>query len=336
MSLHGPRRRSRILDIKTLEEDPGAAQEFARSKAAARKEGLTGVEFQDIAGLDPILGEIMEVGRAAVGPGGWCRGPGLKCGSWGLECRRRGGGGCGGIAGGQGTRSWSMLKLSRGSTRGRVLLAAAGTQANNVHCLVVMLQVVDFLKDPKTYSKLGARPPKGILFEGDPGTGKTLLAKALAGEAMVPFYQMAGTEFTEGIVGLGAARIRDLFKRARVAAPCVIFVDELDALGLKRASGSECCKWWWTGDSRAGFCRPQPPLLLDSCCMPSQTVPEPAACVPTRLYCTAGPGNVGRHGLLTPGHDFIPSCPVVTSPPPLLHTQCCHANGVSPAPPRHP
>jgi ATP-dependent Zn protease len=105
----------------------------------------------------------------------------------------------------------------------------------------VLLQVVDFLKDPKTYSKLGARPPKGILFEGDPGTGKTLLAKALAGEAMVPFYQMAGTEFTEGIVGLGAARIRDLFKRARVAAPCVIFVDELDALGLKRASGSECC-----------------------------------------------------------------------------------------------
>ncbi|GFH25563.1 AAA domain-containing protein, partial [Haematococcus lacustris] len=94
-----------------------------------------------------------------------------------------------------------------------------------------------FLKDPKAFNRLGARPPKGILLEGDPGTGKTLLAKALAGEAMVPFYQMAGTEFTEGIVGVGAARVRDLFKRARANAPCIIFVDELDALGLKRAEG---------------------------------------------------------------------------------------------------
>ncbi len=72
------------------------------------------------------------------------------------------------------------------------------------------------------------------------GTGKTLLAKALAGEAMVPFYQMSGTEFTEGIVGLGAARVRDLFKRARATAPCVIFVDEIDALGLRRAENGGC------------------------------------------------------------------------------------------------
>ncbi|KAG2490077.1 hypothetical protein HYH03_011542 [Edaphochlamys debaryana] len=148
-------RRSRILDIRTLEEDPGAAMEFARSKSEARKEGLTGIEFADVAGLGPILSEVVEV--------------------------------------------------------------------------------VEFLKDPATFSKLGARPPKGILLEGDPGTGKTLLAKALAGEAMVPFYQMSGTEFTEGIVGLGAARVRDLFKRARATAPCVIFVDEIDALGLRRA-----------------------------------------------------------------------------------------------------
>ncbi|MEW5314131.1 MAG: hypothetical protein WDW38_005651 [Sanguina aurantia] len=95
----------------------------------------------------------------------------------------------------------------------------------------------EFLKDPKMFSKLGAKPPKGILMEGDPGTGKTLLAKALAGEAMVPFYQMTGTEFSEGIVGVGAARVRDLFKRARAMAPCVIFVDEIDALGLKRSDG---------------------------------------------------------------------------------------------------
>jgi cell division protease FtsH len=93
-----------------------------------------------------------------------------------------------------------------------------------------------FLKDPKQYSEgLAARPPKGVLLEGEPGTGKTLMAKAVAGEAGVPFYQMAGSEFVEAIVGVGAARVRDLFKRARVNAPCIIFVDEIDALGTRRA-----------------------------------------------------------------------------------------------------
>ncbi|KAI7845492.1 hypothetical protein COHA_001038 [Chlorella ohadii] len=98
-----------------------------------------------------------------------------------------------------------------------------------------MMQVVEFLKDPKQYSQLDAKPPKGILLEGDPGVGKTLVAKAIAGEAKVPFYQMAGSEFVEAIVGVGAARVRDLFARARVNAPCIIFVDEIDALGIKRA-----------------------------------------------------------------------------------------------------
>ena len=92
-----------------------------------------------------------------------------------------------------------------------------------------------FLKDPKRFSGLEAKPPKGILLEGEPGVGKTLVAKAIAGEAGVPFYQMAGSEFVEAIVGVGAARVRDLFKRARAQAPCIIFVDEIDALGIKRA-----------------------------------------------------------------------------------------------------
>ncbi|KAL4448900.1 hypothetical protein ABPG77_007617 [Micractinium sp. CCAP 211/92] len=98
-----------------------------------------------------------------------------------------------------------------------------------------MMQVVEFLKNPKQFASLDAKPPKGILLEGDPGVGKTLIAKAIAGEARVPFYQMAGSEFVEAIVGVGAARVRDLFQRARVNAPCIIFVDEIDALGIKRA-----------------------------------------------------------------------------------------------------
>ncbi|KAK9845482.1 hypothetical protein WJX81_007602 [Elliptochloris bilobata] len=96
--------------------------------------------------------------------------------------------------------------------------------------------VVEFLRNPKKFQVLGGKPPKGILLEGDPGTGKTLLAKAIAGEAGVPFYQMSGSEFVEAIVGVGAARVRDLFKRARVQQePCIIFVDEIDALGVRRA-----------------------------------------------------------------------------------------------------
>lgn len=97
-------------------------------------------------------------------------------------------------------------------------------------------EIIRFLKDPTTFTKVGAKPPKGILMEGGPGVGKTLLAKAIAGEAKVPFYSMAGSEFVEIIVGVGAARIRDLFKRARLNAPCLIFVDEIDALGTARAS----------------------------------------------------------------------------------------------------
>ena len=97
-------------------------------------------------------------------------------------------------------------------------------------------EIIRFLKDPTSFTKVGAKPPKGILMEGGPGVGKTLLAKAIAGEAKVPFYSMAGSEFVEIIVGVGAARVRDLFKRARLNAPCLIFVDEIDALGTARAS----------------------------------------------------------------------------------------------------
>jgi cell division protease FtsH len=95
-------------------------------------------------------------------------------------------------------------------------------------------EVVDFLKSPESYGRLGARMPKGILLVGPPGTGKTLLAKAVAGEAGVPFFSISGSEFVEMFVGVGAARVRDLFEQARSQAPCIIFIDELDALGKAR------------------------------------------------------------------------------------------------------
>jgi cell division protease FtsH len=95
-------------------------------------------------------------------------------------------------------------------------------------------EVVDFLKNPSVYSKLGGRMPKGVMLVGAPGTGKTLLARAVAGEAGVPFFSINGSEFVELFVGLGAARVRDLFQQARAQAPCIIFIDELDALGKAR------------------------------------------------------------------------------------------------------
>ncbi len=97
-------------------------------------------------------------------------------------------------------------------------------------------EIVDFLKDPKRYSRLGGRLPKGILLVGPPGTGKTLLARAIAGEAGVPFFSISGSEFVEMFVGVGAARVRDLFEQARAKAPAIIFIDELDALGRARGA----------------------------------------------------------------------------------------------------
>jgi cell division protease FtsH len=99
-------------------------------------------------------------------------------------------------------------------------------------------EVVAFLRDPTSFGRLGARIPKGILLVGPPGTGKTLLARAVAGEAGLPFFSISGAEFVEMFVGVGAARVRDLFEQARKAAPCIIFIDELDALGHIRGPGA--------------------------------------------------------------------------------------------------
>ena len=101
-----------------------------------------------------------------------------------------------------------------------------------------MMEIVEFLKDPEKYSKMGAKTPRGVLLCGKPGTGKTLIAKAIAGEANVPFISMSGSEFVEMFAGLGASRVRKLFERAKKISPCIIFIDEIDAIGSRRASNN--------------------------------------------------------------------------------------------------
>lgn len=100
-----------------------------------------------------------------------------------------------------------------------------------------LMEIVDFLKNPESYTKLGAKIPKGALLTGPPGTGKTLLAKAVAGEAGVPFVSASASEFIEMFTGVGASRVRDLFKQAKENAPCIVFIDELDSVGRQRAQG---------------------------------------------------------------------------------------------------
>ena len=100
-----------------------------------------------------------------------------------------------------------------------------------------MQELIEYLKNPKKFAKMGARIPKGVLLVGSPGTGKTLLAKAVAGEAEVPYYSISGSDFVEMFVGVGASRVRDMFKKAQATAPCIIFIDEIDAVGRQRGTG---------------------------------------------------------------------------------------------------
>ena len=100
-----------------------------------------------------------------------------------------------------------------------------------------LVEVVEFLKDPRKFAAVGARIPKGVLLVGPPGTGKTLLARAVAGEAGVPFFSISGSDFVEMFVGVGASRVRDLFENAKKNAPCIIFIDEIDAVGRQRGAG---------------------------------------------------------------------------------------------------
>jgi cell division protease FtsH len=143
--------------------------------------------------------------------------------------RRQLGGGGGGILGGFGRSTARRVKP--GSQERVTFDDVAGIDEAEDE----LVEVVDFLKNPERYTKLGARVPRGVLLYGPPGTGKTLLARAVAGEADAAFFSMSASEFVEAIVGVGASRVRDLFKQAKEAAPAIVFVDELDAIGRSRA-----------------------------------------------------------------------------------------------------
>lgn len=125
----------------------------------------------------------------------------------------------------------STARLVEGEKTGVSFSDVAGCEEAKVE----LKEVIDFLKDPKRYKEIGAKVPKGVLLVGPPGTGKTLLARAVAGEAKVPFFSLSGSDFVEMFVGVGAARVRDLFQQAKQHSPCIIFIDELDAIGQKRS-----------------------------------------------------------------------------------------------------
>jgi len=153
-------------------------------------------------------------------------------GLWILLMRKMGGGaGAGGGPGGIFNIGKSKATLFDKGTRVNITFAdVAGLDEAKVE----VMEIVDFLRNPKKYTSLGGKIPKGALLVGPPGTGKTLLAKAMAGEAQVPFFSLSGSDFVEMFVGVGASRVRDLFKQAREKAPCVIFIDEIDAIGRAR------------------------------------------------------------------------------------------------------
>jgi AFG3 family protein len=161
----------------------------------------------------------------------------LFVGIWVLFMRKMGGpaGGGGGAGGGIFSIGKSKATLFDKGTKVNITFAdVAGLDEAKVE----VMEIVDFLKNPKKYTNLGGKIPKGALLIGPPGTGKTLLAKAVAGEAQVPFFSLSGSDFVEMFVGVGASRVRDLFKQAREKAPCIIFIDEIDAIGRARGKNT--------------------------------------------------------------------------------------------------
>ncbi|MEO0705103.1 MAG: ATP-dependent zinc metalloprotease FtsH [Cyanobacteria bacterium J06649_5] len=175
-----------------------------------------------------LIGLLLSTG-ALMGAFAWL----LKDSPGGLS------GGLGGMMGGPGKSKARAYSPSASSAKGRGKAAVTFADVAGVdEAKQELKEVVDFLKDGEKYRKIGAKMPKGVLLVGPPGTGKTLLAKAVAGEANVPFLSIAASEFVEMYVGVGASRVRDLFNKAKKQAPCIVFIDELDAIGKSRGGGN--------------------------------------------------------------------------------------------------
>lgn len=153
---------------------------------------------------------------------------------WIVMMRRMGGGGSGGAGQIFNIGKSKAVLFDKDSNTNITFNDVAGLDGAKIE----VMEIVDFLKNPKKYTDLGAKIPKGALLVGPPGTGKTLLAKAVAGEAKVPFFSLSGSDFVEMFVGVGASRVRDLFKQAKEKAPCIIFIDEIDAIGRARGKNA--------------------------------------------------------------------------------------------------
>ncbi|MEM9120821.1 MAG: ATP-dependent zinc metalloprotease FtsH [Cyanobacteria bacterium P01_F01_bin.56] len=179
-----------------------------------------GVEFAAVPVQNRWFGNIL----------GWVIPPLIFVAVWRFFLMRGGGGGSQGV-------------LSIGKSRAKAYVEDEATKTTFTDVAGVeeakteLVEIVDFLKTPRRFTQLGAKIPKGVLLVGPPGTGKTLLAKAVAGEAGVPFFSISGSEFVEMFVGVGSSRVRDLFEQAKKQAPCIVFIDELDAIGKSRSSG---------------------------------------------------------------------------------------------------
>lgn len=153
----------------------------------------------------------------------------LLIGVWFWLSRRQGLGGAGGITG----FGKSRARLTQSEDVSVTLADVAGIDEAKEE----VGEMVNFLRDPSRFTRVGGKIPRGVLMVGSPGTGKTLLARAIAGEARVPFFSISGSDFVEMFVGVGASRVRDLFKQAKKSAPCIIFIDEIDAVGRRRGAG---------------------------------------------------------------------------------------------------
>jgi ATP-dependent metalloprotease FtsH len=203
----------------------------AESKLIARDTvGKTDAEKEKIVKRDPTTLKIDNSKNWGSDIIGWLIPIGLLIVFWIWIMRRMGGG-----AGGGGGQIFNIGKakaqlFDKDTSVNITFKDVAGLEEAKVE----IMEIVDFLKNPKKYTQLGGKIPKGALLIGPPGTGKTLLAKAVAGEAQVPFFSLSGSDFVEMFVGVGASRVRDLFKQAKEKAPCIIFIDEIDAIGRAR------------------------------------------------------------------------------------------------------